>query len=141
MTDPNGLRENAWPVHDRVIVIEDHCIDATTAWDIRPALLRALYGEGPGLSLDLGAVRFIDSSGLGMLIGLLKEARAMDGDLRLVNPSLEVRHILRVTGLDGVFTVDAPREDAAVSPCGYEVDEAGASEGTAPGLGRLKTPR
>ena len=83
--------------------MEQESIDATTAWDLRPTLLRALYSQGPELCVDLGRVNFIDSTGLGMLVGVLKEAREMDGDVRLVNAGREVRRILQVTGLEALF--------------------------------------
>lgn len=78
-------------------------IDATTAWDLRPELIRALYTKGPELWVDLGRVTFIDSTGLGMLVSVLKEAREMNGDLHLINTGREVRRILDVTGLRVLF--------------------------------------
>jgi len=83
--------------------VDQDSIDATTAWDLRPALLQSLYSMGPVLWVDLGRVNFIDSTGLGMLVGVLKEAREMDGDVRLINASREVRRILQVTGLEALF--------------------------------------
>jgi anti-sigma B factor antagonist len=91
------------PVAPNVFLIEAESIDATTAWELRPAMLRALYGDGPELLVDLSRVTFIDSTGLGMLIGILKEAREMEGDIRLVNAGREVRRILQVTGLEQIF--------------------------------------
>lgn len=86
-----------------VFHVEHESIDATSAWDLRPALLRALYTEGPELWVDLGRVNFIDSTGLGMLVGVLKEAREMKGEMRLMNAGREVRRILQVTGLEALF--------------------------------------
>lgn len=93
-----------------VFQVEQPTIDATTAWDLRPVLVRALYTQGPELWVDLGKVTFIDSTGLGMLVGVLKEAREMNGDLHLINAGREVRRILDVTGLKVLF--DAPRANA-----------------------------
>jgi anti-sigma B factor antagonist len=83
-------------------------IDAQSAWDLRPALLKALYTHGPRLCVDLSRVTFIDSTGLGMLVGLLKEAREMDGEVRLLNAGREVQRILRVTGLETLFDNQPP---------------------------------
>ncbi len=90
-----------------VYQVELESIDATSAWDLRPALLKALYTHGPQLWVDLGRVNFIDSTGLGMLVGVLKEAREMNGDVRLINSGREVRRILQVTGLEALFETDA----------------------------------
>jgi anti-anti-sigma regulatory factor len=38
-----------------------------------------------------------------MLVGVLKEARSMSGDMRLINAGREVRRILQVTGLEAIF--------------------------------------
>ena len=87
----------------RIFRVEIDSIDATSAWDLRPALLRALFTHGPELWVDLGRVSFIDSTGLGMLVGVLKEAHEMQGEVRLMNAGREVRRILQVTGLEALF--------------------------------------
>ncbi len=102
MSGPNELRDAA-PSGEPVFRVEIESIDATTAWDLRPQLLKALYTQGPQLWVDLARVNFIDSTGLGMLVGVLKEAREMNGDIRLINAGREVRRILQVTGLEALF--------------------------------------
>lgn len=99
-----------------VFQIEQESIDATSAWDLRPALLRALYTDGPELWVDLGRVNFIDSTGLGMLVGVLKEAREMNGEMRLLNAGREVRRILQVTGLEALFEQQFDQQGVAVEP-------------------------
>jgi anti-sigma B factor antagonist len=88
---------------DSVFCVDQATIDAATAWDLRPALVKALYAHGPVLCLDLGRVTFIDSTGLGMLVGVLKEAREMNGDIRLINIGREVRRLLEISGLQVLF--------------------------------------
>lgn len=103
MSAQEELQGAAAPGEQSVFRVDQDSIDATTAWDLRPALLQSLYSGGPVLWVDLGRVSFIDSTGLGMLVGVLKEAREMDGDIRLINASREVRRILQVTGLEALF--------------------------------------
>ncbi len=105
---PENTGTGAAPSDERVYHVEQESIDATTAWDLRPALLRALYTHGPEISVDLGRVTFVDSTGLGMLVGILKEAREMNGDVHLVNAAREVRRILQVTGLEALFESPPP---------------------------------
>ncbi len=90
------------PAPASVFRVEQDSIDATTAWDLRPTLIQAL-SDAPELTVDLSRVTFIDSTGLGMLVGVLKDAREMQGDLRLVNAGREVRRLLQVTGLEALF--------------------------------------
>ena len=67
------------------------------------------------ITLDLSDVTFIDSSGLGVLVGALKQFRdqakgsggdARDGTLRIVGAREPVRKVFEVTGLSSVFLVD-----------------------------------
>jgi anti-sigma B factor antagonist len=80
-------------------------IDTATSWELKPQLLAALREHGPTLILDLEAVQFIDSTGLGMLVSVLKEARHAGGTVRLINPKREVLRLLQITGLERVFEI------------------------------------
>ena len=80
-------------------------IDTATAWELKPQLLSQLRDHGPILILDLEAVQFIDSTGLGMLVSVLKEARHSGGSVRLINPNREVLRLLQITGLERVFEI------------------------------------
>lgn len=54
--------------------------------------------------VDLSDTSFMDSSGLGGLVGSLKLARQAGGDLRVFGVGPQVREVLRLTSLDRVFT-------------------------------------
>jgi anti-sigma B factor antagonist len=81
-----------------------------------PALKAALAGvaaEGCGLVVvDLDRVGFIDSSGLGVLVGALRRSREAGGDLRVVSGNDTVGRILRITGLDAVFSLHTTLDEA-----------------------------
>src|SRR5262245_56715996 len=83
-------------------------IDTAPAWELKPQLLSEIRECGPNLILDLEAVQFIDSTGLGMLVSVLKEARQAGGSLRLVNLNREVMRLLQITGLERVFAIGGP---------------------------------
>lgn len=57
-----------------------------------------------GIGLDLGQVTFMDSSGLGVLVRLRKEADGQSKSFTLVGVSPSVERLLEVTGLDNVFS-------------------------------------
>lgn len=64
-----------------------------------------LVSEGKTrLVVDLAAVDFIDSSGLGALIGGLKAARRQGGDLRIAAAGEQVRAVLKLTNLARILT-------------------------------------
>lgn len=64
------------------------------------------------LVVDLHAVDFIDSSGLGALIGGLKSARQQGGDLRIASAGAQVRAVLKLTNLDRILSPYATVEEA-----------------------------
>ena len=67
-------------------------------------------------------VEFLDSTGLGVLVGGLKRVRAHDGSLRLVCTQERILKIFRITGLTKVFPIHATWrrrcDDRAASPTG-----------------------
>jgi anti-sigma B factor antagonist len=78
--------------------------------------LAELTGAGrTRIAVDLGAVEFLDSTGLGVLIGALKRCREARGTLGLVAPREPVRKVLSITGLDRVFPVHDSVEQATAS--------------------------
>ncbi|TWD79757.1 anti-sigma B factor antagonist [Kribbella amoyensis] len=74
----------------------------------------ATLGTAP-LVIDLAEVEFMDSSGLGVLVGAHKEAEAQGGSLELVNPHPRVTKILRITKLHKVLTVRESLADATAA--------------------------
>ena len=94
---------NVAPVDDWSVVAVAGEVDVATAPALRKATI-ALLGEGHHrMVLDLEAVDFLDSTGLGVLIGLLRRIRLAGGDLRVVCTTPHVVELFTVTGLDRVF--------------------------------------
>ena len=61
--------------------------------------------------LNLAGVTYVDSSGVGQLMGALVTARNQGGDLKLLKPSGQILNLLRITKLTGVF--DVHQDEAA----------------------------
>jgi anti-sigma B factor antagonist len=78
-------------------------LDFLSAGDARTQLAAAVEQGSRRLVVDLGETAFIDSSGLGALIGGLKAARKAGGDLRIARPTEQARAVLALTSLDRVF--------------------------------------
>lgn len=70
--------------------------------------------------LDLTRVEFMDSTGLGVLIGRYRELKEAGGELRIVLQGGPIRHLLKMTGLEGVFDVFETRDDAVANCTGKE---------------------
>jgi anti-sigma B factor antagonist len=105
--DGAGLREHPVRAVDRegdaVVVRLQGELDLYNAPALRSALLDATSDGPERLVVDLDAVRFIDSTALGVLV----EARARRGaaGFALAAPPLETRRALEISGLDRHFTV------------------------------------
>ncbi len=93
-------------------------LDVAGAPDLRQHVMTAVRTGTHRLVLDLTGVDFIDSFGLGVLVGALKRVRLLDGDLRLVVPEPRVRRVLEVCDLDRVFTLYATVDDAVAETVG-----------------------
>lgn len=55
--------------------------------------------------LNLAGVTYVDSSGVGQLVGAMTTARNQSGDIKLLNPSVHVLDLLKTTKLDGFFDI------------------------------------
>ena len=88
-------------------------IDVYTAPPVRGELRRLIDEEGAlELVIDLSAVTFLDSSALGVLVGVLRRLREAGGALRIVEPRTSASRIFALTGLDTVMDLYATRDDA-----------------------------
>lgn len=90
-------------------------IDLATQADFRAVLSDLVVSGQINLSIDLSGVEFIDSTGLGALIGARRRVHAFNGSLRLLSPSDPVMKVFSVTGLNRVFDIEEAATDAEAS--------------------------
>lgn len=79
---------------------------------MRAALLEASGRGDHRLIVDLSNVEFLDSTGLGALIGAQRRATEQGGELRLVVKEGQIVRLLRITGLLKIFAVYPTLGDA-----------------------------
>ena len=87
-------------------------IDVYTAPTLREQLSQLVADGHYHLVLDLEEVAFLDSTGLGVLVGGLKRVRAHEGSLALVCSQERILKVFRITGLTKVFPIHASVADA-----------------------------
>ena len=80
-------------------------IDIYTAPRLRELLIDLVSKDNYQLIVNLEWVEFLDSTGLGVLVGGLKRVRAHDGSLDLVCTQERILKIFRITGLTKVFGI------------------------------------
>ena len=89
-------------------------LDIATTPTVRSALDAAIQSGHKKIVVDLTGLNFIDSTGLGVLIGGLRRAREAGGRVMLVAAEGRILRLLRVTGLLRIFAVYGS-VDAALS--------------------------
>jgi anti-sigma B factor antagonist len=87
-------------------------IDFATGPQLKDAITELLVAGDVHLVIDLLDVDFIESTGLGALIGGRRRAHALKGSLVLVCTEQQMLKIFRITGLDKVFTIHETVEAA-----------------------------
>lgn len=87
-------------------------LDLRASGEVRLRAAAAIASAAGNLVLDLSEVEFIDSSGLGVLAGLHREASRLGGRLVIVAPSGSARQIFALTRTERFFTLVGTREDA-----------------------------
>jgi anti-sigma B factor antagonist len=80
-------------------------VDVYTAPGLKTQLVELIDDGCISIILDLEKVAFIDSSGLGVLVGVLRRAREKGGAVRIICTRDSVLKIFRITGLDKVFPI------------------------------------
>lgn len=103
--------------HDswQVLTIREERLDAHNAQELKEYLQEVFSGGSTRLIIDLGHVRFIDSSGLGALVSGFKNALSRQGELRLCALQPQVRSMFELTRLHRVFEI-SPSVTDALSP-------------------------
>jgi len=99
--------------HGWAVVRASGDIDLTTAPRLRELVVKVVTDGQPRVVLDLEGVDFVDSTGLGVIVGLLKRTRSQGGDLRLVSTRRSLQKVLELTSLDRALPL-APTVDEAL---------------------------
>lgn len=100
--------------HGYTILSPQGEIDFATGPQLKDAINERLIAGDVNLVMDLEAVDFIESTGLGALIGGRRRAHALKGSLRLVCTEEQLLKIFRITGLDKVFAIYDSVEQATL---------------------------
>ncbi|HEV3228069.1 MAG TPA: STAS domain-containing protein [Solirubrobacteraceae bacterium] len=87
-------------------------IDLFTAPELKQRLVSLIDSGQRHIVIDLSETTFLDSTGLGVLIGAVKRLRGQDGELVIVNRDESIAKTFEITGLDQIFTIRSTREEA-----------------------------
>lgn len=97
--------------HTAVIELQGE-MDVYTTPQAKEAMLDLLEEGYHHLVVNLQRTDYLDSTALGVLVGMLKRVREQGGELRLVAPSPRIRRLFEITRLVNVFPIDATEQEA-----------------------------
>ncbi|WP_067485688.1 STAS domain-containing protein [Actinomadura hibisca] len=97
---------------DLTVVTISGEIDVFTSPRLRELLLDIIDNGGVHLVVDLSEVTFLDSTGLGVLVGIYHRLRARDGSMSFMGVNDRVRRVFHVTQLTKIFVLHDSLADA-----------------------------
>lgn len=80
-------------------------VDIYTAEQFRAPIQTLIETKDKEIHLDLSDMKYIDSTGIGILIELRKAAMGKNLDMILINPQKNVIKLLQLTGVDQIFKI------------------------------------
>ncbi len=89
-----------------VVRVDEPRIDAAGAIQFKERMREVMTGGPPRVVLDLSSVRFLDSSGLGAVVAVMK-LLLPHRTLELAGLTAAVEKVFRLTRMDSVFTIHA----------------------------------
>ena len=96
----------------KIIQLSGELIDRNQAAELISEIESDIANGENRFLLNLGELKYVNSSGLNILINILTKARKTGGDLAICNVSQKVAQLLKITKLDSIFNVSADEESA-----------------------------
>ncbi|MDK2564554.1 STAS domain-containing protein [Romboutsia sedimentorum] len=81
-------------------------LDVSTADKLKEHLHSLADKKIIDMKINLTNLEYIDSTGLGVMIGILKKLKISDKEIYIINPKSNVKKIFTITGLDKIFKVE-----------------------------------
>ena len=94
-----------------IVSIPGTALDASNTKEFKAAIA-PLLTTGARIILELGALRFVDSSGLGAMLSSLRQVNGLGGDLKLCGMTKPVRALIELVRMHRVFEIFNTREEA-----------------------------
>jgi len=107
-----NLTVTSRPAGEAYVINVQGEIDVYTAPRLRQEIISLLDQGSRHIVIDLSSVDYLDSTGLGVLIGGLKRMKEQEGSLSLICPNPKIMRIFEITGLNKIFSMFLTEGDA-----------------------------
>lgn len=94
-----------------VVTVEDSRLDAGIAGEFRDFVIDLIDEGNTDFVIDISGVSFMDSSGLGAIVAVLKQIGS-NGSIRLAGPQKAVSDLFDLTCMDRIFKIHATVDEA-----------------------------
>lgn len=81
-------------------------VDVYTAGQLKEVFMGIIEEKKENIKIDAGKLEYIDSTGLGILIGALKRLKQEEKDIIISNIRPNIKKLLNITGLDKIFIIE-----------------------------------
>lgn len=81
-------------------------VDIYTAGELKEFFIKIIEEKKEDIKIDAEKLEYIDSTGLGILIGVLKRLKKEDKNIIIANIRPNVKKLLNITGLDKIFIIE-----------------------------------
>lgn len=92
--------KNAW------VIKLDGEVDIYTSPKMKEVLIDSLKEKDIDILIDCSNLEYVDSTGLGVLISVLKRVRESENKIIITNLKPNIRKLFDITGLDKVFLIE-----------------------------------
>lgn len=107
------IKVNTRPSGDKAHLVEVQGeIDVYTSPRVKETINELIEKGKYNLIINLEGVRYIDSTGLGVLIGALKKVREHQGRILLICTNPQIKKIFNITGLVKIFEIFKSEDEA-----------------------------
>lgn len=86
-------------------------IDIFNSQEFKTSLLELLEQKQAGIAIDCDELSYIDSTGLGALVAVLKKTKEFGGEVSLYNVKPKLYKLFRITNLDKVFKIEGEEDE------------------------------
>lgn len=90
----------------KVFVVDDDSVGLAKSRELKQSVENELKSGGKLIALDFCKLNSINSAGLGILIGILKNVKSSEGSLKLLNVNDRIINIFKITKLDTIFDIN-----------------------------------